>query len=125
VKTLSILWFIYAGFSLLMGTAALVFVNAFLYGFFVPMMHGSGAAVSLPGWFFPVIMLTAWIFLAVRSGLAIAAGWGLREHAEWGRIVAIIAAIFSLLRIPLGTALGVWTLVVLLDSRNTTLYKQL
>jgi len=41
-----------------------------------------------------------------------------------GRIVAIIAAILSLIRFPLGTALGIWTLIVLLGYRNTTLYEQ-
>jgi hypothetical protein len=47
------------------------------------------------------------------------------ERAPWGRIVAIVAAILSLLRFPCGTALGIWTLVVLLGNRNATLYEQL
>jgi hypothetical protein len=47
------------------------------------------------------------------------------ERAPWGRIVAIVAAVFSLLRFPFGTALGIWTLVVLLGYRNSTLYDQL
>jgi hypothetical protein len=57
--------------------------------------------------------------------LALAAGWGLMERAPWGRIVAIVAAFLSLLRFPFGTALGIWTLVVLLGYRNSTLYEQL
>jgi hypothetical protein len=40
-------------------------------------------------------------------------------------VVAIVAAFFSLIRIPIGTALGIWTLVTLLGYRNTTLYDQL
>jgi hypothetical protein len=61
----------------------------------------------------------------LRSGLALAAGWGLMERAQWGRIVAIIAAFLCLLKVPIGTALGIWTLVTLLGYRNTTLYDQL
>jgi hypothetical protein len=61
----------------------------------------------------------------LRAALAIAAGWGLMEHTQWGRMVAIIAAIFSLLKFPFGTALGIWTLVVLLGYRNSSLYDQL
>jgi hypothetical protein len=40
-------------------------------------------------------------------------------------MVAIIAAIFSLLKFPFGTALGIWTLVVLLGYQNSALYDQL
>jgi hypothetical protein len=65
------------------------------------------------------------VFLLVRGGLALAAGWGLLERSQWGRIVAIVAAFLCLLRFPFGTALGIWTLVVLLGYRNTTLYEQL
>jgi hypothetical protein len=39
--------------------------------------------------------------------------------------VAIVAAFLSLLKFPLGTAMGIWTLVVLLGYRNATLYEQL
>jgi uncharacterized membrane protein (DUF2068 family) len=65
------------------------------------------------------------VVIVVRSGLALVAGWGLMERSQWGRIVAIVAAFLSILKFPIGTALGIWTLVVLLGYRNTTLYDQL
>jgi hypothetical protein len=40
-------------------------------------------------------------------------------------VVAIVAAFFNVLKFPFGTALGVWTLIVLLGYRNATLYDQL
>jgi hypothetical protein len=125
VKALSILWFIYSGFSLLLGIAALTFAKAFISGFLAPWLHGPGAGAPMPEWFFPAIMHFALVFMVIRCGLALAAGWGLWQRAEWGRIVAIVAAVFSLLRFPLGTALGIWTMVTLLGYRNTTLYEQL
>jgi hypothetical protein len=73
----------------------------------------------------PAFLHFAWVFLVLRAALALAAGWGLMERAPWGRIVAIVAAFLSLLRFPFGTALGIWTLVVLLGYRNSTLYEQL
>jgi hypothetical protein len=76
-------------------------------------------------WFGPAMLQFVWIFLVLRAALAIAAGWGLMEHTQWGRMLAIIAAIFSLLKFPFGTALGIWTLVVLLGYRNSSLYDQL
>jgi hypothetical protein len=39
--------------------------------------------------------------------------------------VAIVAAFLSVLKFPFGTAMGIWTLVMLLGYRNTTLYGQL
>jgi hypothetical protein len=126
VKALSILWFAYAALSLTLGIASLVFANAFLFGHFGPWMHGPWAHGStLPEWFGPALIHFAWIVVVIRSGLALAAGWGLLERTQWGRIMAIVVAFLSLLKFPFGTALGIWTLVVLLGYRNSTLYGQL
>jgi hypothetical protein len=126
VKALSIVWFVYSGFSLLIGIAGVVFAKAFISGFLAPWIHnGPQPGDAMPEWFFPAIRHFALVFLAIRSALALAAGIGLWQRAEWGRIVAIIASFFSLLKFPLGTALGIWTLVMLLGYRNTTLYEQL
>jgi hypothetical protein len=125
VKVLSIFWFIYAGFSLLAGIAALAFAKAFLSGFLAPWIHGQDTGAQMPMWLLPAIIHFALIALIIRSGLALLAGFGLWQRTEWGRIVAIVASVFSLLRFPLGTALGVWTMVMLLGYRNTTLYEQM
>jgi hypothetical protein len=126
VKALAVVWFVYAGVSLLAGLAGLAFANAFLSGHFGPWMHGPWARGPLPPeWLGPAFLHFAWVVVVVRAGLALAAGWGLMERSEWGRIVAIVAAFLSLLKFPFGTALGIWTLVVLLGYRNSTLYEQL
>jgi hypothetical protein len=126
VRALSIVWFIYAAFSLLIGVAGLAFANAFFLGHFGPWMHGPWADGSAPPmWFMPMILRFGWAFIVLRAGLALAAAWGLMEHAPWGRVVAIVAAFLSLLKFPFGTALGIWTLVMLLGYRNSTLYEQL
>lgn len=63
--------------------------------------------------------------LILQAALAFVAAWGLLERQSWGRIAAIIAAIFSLWHIPLGTALGVYTLWVLLPASSETEYRNL
>lgn len=120
VRALSVCWFIYAALSLLLGFAGLTFARAFFSGAF-PWMHRP--MQSIPYW--PAILHFAWTMLVVRTVLAFVAGWGLIHHARWGRILAIIVAILSLIRFPIGTAMGIWTLVVLLGYRNATLYDQL
>jgi hypothetical protein len=125
VKALGILWFVYAGLTLLTGIAGLAFMKAFLFGGgFGPWTHGMQAG-GPPTWIFPALLPFLWVILAARAVLAVVAGWGLLEHAQWGRIVAIIAAILSLIKFPFGTALGIFTLVVLLGYTNSRLYEQL
>ncbi len=120
LRALSIVWLVYAAVTLLLGFAGLTFARAFFaHGHFGPWIGG-----PVPPAWMPIIHL-AWIALSVRTIVAVVAAWGLMEHAAWGRILAIIVAIISLLHFPLGTALGIWTLVMLLGSRNTLLYEQL
>lgn len=121
IRALAIVWFVYAGLSLLLGFAGMAFLHNFFMNGFGPWMHGP----TPPPWFLPFLFHSIWIVLAVRVGLAVVAGWGLMEHTQWGRIVAVIAAFLSLLKFPFGTALGIWTLVMLLGYRNSTLYQQL
>ncbi len=124
---LSTVWFIYAGLSLLLGLLVMAFANAFLAGHFGQWLHGQGTDGGWPFahmWLGAFFLRFAWVLLIGRAALAFAAGWGLRERAPWGRVVAIIAAFLSLLRFPLGTALGIWTLIMLLGYRNSTLYEQ-
>ncbi len=126
VKALGVVWLIYAALALVTGIAGLYFANAVLSGHFAPWMHGPWMHGSMPPmWFGPVILRFGWMILLVRVGLAAMAGWGLLERSQWGRIVAIVAAILSILKFPFGTAMGIWTLIVLLGYRNSTLYEQL
>jgi hypothetical protein len=122
VRALAIVWLVYAGLTLLLGFAGLAFARAFFMGGFGPWMHMHGPL--RPPWL-AALLPFAWVVVAIRGALAAIAGWGLIEYSDWGRVVAIVAAVLSLLKFPLGTALGIWTLVVLLGYRNSTLYEQL
>jgi hypothetical protein len=113
IKALGVLWFVYAGVWLLVSLAGIAFMKAIMFG------------TPPPYWLFPAILPFVWLFVALRTALALAAGWGLLHHAGWGRIVAIIAAILNLIKFPFGTALGIFTLVVLLGYQNTRLYEQI
>jgi len=127
IRLLSIFWFVYGAVALITGIAALTFARAFFSHHFGnwdngPWTHGPGFG---PDWFGPALIHLIGMAILLRSALAFAAGWALMEHSKWGRILAIVAAIFCMLKIPFGTAIGTWTLVLLLGYRNTTLYEQL
>jgi hypothetical protein len=51
--------------------------------------------------------------------------WGLFERQPWARIFGLVLGILALLRIPLGTALGVYTLWVLAPETSAREYELL
>ncbi len=122
VRVLGILWLVWAGLSLLFGFVAISFLHAFFAGGFGPWVPDHP---MLPGWLGPALIHFAWLMLSLRAVVCAIAGWGLLERAQWGRIMAIIAAVICLLKIPFGTALGIATLITLLGGRNSALYDNL
>ena len=67
------------------------------------------AVLSIVGSFVGFIMLV----LALPS---VVAGAGLLKGKNWARILAIILAVFNLMKCPLGTAVGLYTFYVLFQN---------
>lgn len=64
-------------------------------------------------------------FLLASSVLGLLAGWGLLNYRPWARILALILGFISLIHFPLGTALGIYTLWVLLPAESEREYRRL
>jgi hypothetical protein len=62
-------------------------------------------------------------FILAAGGLVV--GWGLLQRKPWGRFLAIVLGILSLIHPPFGTALGIYTLWVLLPPQGGTEYHRL
>ena len=60
--------------------------------------------------------MAAAFFLGVVSIPGLVAGIGLLKFRPWSRILAIVVACLDLFHIPFGTALGVYTLYVLMND---------
>ena len=119
VQVLAILWFVDGALLLLPAfvMAALAAVVS------APMAwHGANniAFVLAPGLFVGLCV----IFL-VSATLRFIAGWGLLKMEPWGRVFALVMAFFSLIHVPFGTALGVYTLFVLLPDAAGDEYRQI
>jgi hypothetical protein len=69
----------------------------------------------------PMILIPVSIFMMTISVAGVAGGIGLLRHREWGRIVLMVVSFFNLLRIPFGTALGIYTLWVLMNDETIAL----
>lgn len=72
----------------------------------------------------PLFFSLGSVFLLVALG-GILVGWGLMRHERWARITAIILAVLALFHPPFFTALGIYTLWVLLPSYSAAEYERL
>ena len=61
-------------------------------------------------------------FLVLTSLPGIIGGIGLLKWKGWARVLVIILAILDLFNIPIGTALGIYTLWVLLKDETAQLF---
>ena len=55
----------------------------------------------------------------------IIAGIGLFRRKEWARILTLILSVIKLMNIPIGTAVGVYSIWVLVQYETTALFKKL
>lgn len=70
-----------------------------------------------------IIGLSLGSFLILLGALRIVGGLGLLRHGEWARILVMILAFLSLINIPLGTALGIYSIVYLMKPEMIELFK--
>jgi len=44
------------------------------------------------------------------------------KRKEWGRILALVVSFFNLIWFPLGTALGVYSIIILLNDESVKIF---
>jgi hypothetical protein len=106
---LGILWVALSVLSLVPGVALLAFFGHHIPFFAAPPFLGG------------LLRLFGFVFIA-GGLLGLAAGWGLLERQPWARTLAIVLGILRLLDMPFGTALGIYTLWVLLPASSEREY---
>ena len=70
----------------------------------------------------PFILTVIGIFLLIFSIIGLIAAIGVLKKKEWGRITMLVISFFNLIRIPLGTILGVYTIWALLNDDTIRLF---
>ena len=63
------------------------------------------------------------VFFIVLSVPGIIGGIGLFKHKEWARILVLILSAIDLLNIPFGTALGIYSIWVLVHQDTIRLFR--
>jgi hypothetical protein len=115
IRLLGILWIAISAYRLLPGL--------FLFSVF---QHGGAGFLprEVPFFVHGILRTVGSLFLA-GGVLGIVTGWGLLERQPWARMLAIVLGCFSLVEMPLGTALGIYTLWVLLPAQSEQEYRQI
>jgi hypothetical protein len=115
IRLLGIFWLALSVFRLIPGFFLLTLFQRGAWGMFPP---------DMPGFLFGLMRGIGLLMLA-GAVIGIIAGWGLLERQPWARMLTVVLAFFNLLDLPLGTALGIYTLWVLLPARSEQEYRQI
>lgn len=125
LRIMGILWIVYSIFRIFASAGTLLFSH-----YFIPMMNNfmpHDADTPDLSWVFG-FMQGAYIFSfvlgVIGGGLGIAGGIGLLQRLPWGRVVALIAAFVCLISIPFGTAIAIYTMIILFSSGNDENYRK-
>jgi hypothetical protein len=106
IKVIGWLWILNAVVSILMLIIGLIIVNASVSSAQdATLVTIGGLCFFIPG--------TIANFLA---------GYGLLQYKNWARILAIILAIINLPLFPIGTAVGIYTLVIMFNKETKVLF---
>ena len=113
VRLLAIFWLALSAFRL-------------VPGLFILAMFRPGVGILPPDvpYFVHGLIQTVGTLFLLSAVLGIITAWGLLERQPWARMLAIVFGCFSLLDMPFGTALGVYTLWVLLPAATDEEYRQ-
>ena len=114
VRLLGILWLALSAFRLIPGVVLWSFLGH----------RGPHFVPDVPGFVHGILRLVG-TFLIGAAILGLIAGWGLLSRQPWARMLAIVLACLSLVDMPFGTALGVYTLWALLPTASEDEYREM
>lgn len=117
IQLVAILWFVYSFFTFVAGAAALIVSKTL----FVELMRRND---NFPRFVQPLVAAVGCLIL-IKAFVGFAAGWGLLQRESWARMLTLVLAFVSLLSAPFGTALGIYTLWVLLPDTAAAEYDRL
>ncbi|HEV2714320.1 MAG TPA: hypothetical protein VGU64_03590 [Terriglobales bacterium] len=113
-QTLSTIYFIYGALH------GLTLIGLLLLVFAVKFAAPSSASLP-PSWIVTAVIIFAIVFLAVGL-FPVLLGFGFRNRRRWVRPFGLAVAVVSIINIPIGTALGIYTIKFLRSEGGARLY---
>jgi hypothetical protein len=115
VRLLGIFWLALSALDGLLGVATYIVANT---------VFNQGTHPGRPDFLHPLLSFIG-IVVVVKAFAGFATGWGLLQREPWARTVAVVLAFPSLFfNVPFGTALGIYTLWVLLPAESDVEYEK-
>ena len=121
VRLVGILWMAYSALSVVGGVVLMIIART-IFGNIIRLPNGPPPEFT--AWLGPLLSFIGGMVL-VKAAAGFVAGWGLLQREPWARVVTLVVGFISLFNIPLGTALGIYTLWVLLPTQSDDEYQAL
>lgn len=118
VRLLGVLWMALSAFNAVGGVVLIIVANT-IFG-----RWHQWSAEGTPGFLHPLLTFLGG-FVLLKAAAGFMAGWGLLQHEAWARVLSLVVGFISLFNVPFGTALGVYTLWVLLPAQSEQEYDTL
>ena len=106
---------LHIGYSIL---GVLTGIGIWIFFFAIGIKSGDAEAMAILGFIGPLVAVALFIF----SVPGIIGGVALLKRRPWGRILTLIMSVIRLLDIPFGTALGIYSLWVLVQEETKELF---
>lgn len=105
------------GWLYVVSHAIFLMIGAFVFLLLVGLAPVTGEPE--PMWILSLVGTAVGLLFAVLGIPGLLAGYGLLTKKPWARVLAIVVGILSLVNFPIGTAIGLYTLWVLMQPAAT------
>jgi len=112
VRLLGILWLALSALNAVGGLVLLILANTV----FAHLHELPNVPADVPSGFLHALFSALGGIVLLKGAAGFLAGWGLLQRESWARMLTIVLAFLALFNIPFGTALGIYTLWVLLPA---------
>ena len=119
VHLLGILWLAASALNAVGGLFLLIIGSTF----FPHLREFTSVPPDVPLSFLSAFLSTLGILVLAKAACGFIAGWGLLRRESWARTAALVLAFISLFNIPFGTAIGVYTMWVMLPVHSQKEYE--
>jgi hypothetical protein len=102
------------GWLYIVGNAIFLLIGAFVFMLLAGIGVASGDSQAMA--ILSIVGTVVGALLAVIAIPGLVAGYGLLARKAWGRVLAIVVGILGLINFPVGTAIGIYAILVLLQE---------
>jgi hypothetical protein len=120
IRLLGILWLALSALNAVAGIVLYILANTL----FLHLHEMPNVPPDVPAGFLHALFSTIGFFILAKAAFGFFAGWGLLRREPWARMMTIVLAFLALFNIPFGTALGIYSLWVLLPAQSEREYEQ-